>query len=147
MSKISNLDIHLYPFVISAWYQLIIATCYDFYPLWYLHWYLPQGIGLAIVWSSLIRLCKLYLRACMATPLWCGMGCHSQTYGRIHRSWLSIKRFECCFQAIFCLVFRPDRLNAKVACFQTCTSPIGHAAPPAWAQNASFTCRFRQGPG
>ncbi len=40
----------------------------------------------ALVWQSFDRQFESYLRAFMAAPLWCCLGCHSRIDGRIHRS-------------------------------------------------------------
>jgi hypothetical protein len=39
-------------------------------------------------WHSFDRQFEPYLRAFMAVPLRCGLGCRSRTDGRIHRSWI-----------------------------------------------------------
>ena len=39
-------------------------------------------------WQSFDRQFEPYLRAFMAAPLRCGLGCRSRTDGRIHRSWI-----------------------------------------------------------
>jgi hypothetical protein len=39
-------------------------------------------------WQSFDRQYEPYLRAFMAAPLRCGLGCRSRTDGRIHRSWI-----------------------------------------------------------
>jgi hypothetical protein len=53
-------------------------------------------------WQSFDRQFEPYLRAFMAAPLRCGLGCRSRTDGRIHRSWILFLPTKGCTLRLTC---------------------------------------------